>query len=262
MKILLLNDNPVVTKLVTLSAQKTSDELDIVESIEELESKTYDLFAIDDNLYTKEIMDEVKSKTKYKSSLYICSRDAENTDEFEHVLKKPFLPTDLVELLATIGNEMDTLNLDETEIESEDIKTQELDDLDLELGSDSELDLDTDLDLDELSLDDISDDLDLDKDLDAELDTDIELDAGLSMDDLSIEDDEFSDSILDKEELQEVQDLLDETEISDDLDIDDSNDELELGLESEEVVDDSNDELELELESEEVVDDSNDELEL
>ena len=32
MKILLLNDNPVVNKLVTLSAQKTSDELEVVEN--------------------------------------------------------------------------------------------------------------------------------------------------------------------------------------------------------------------------------------
>lgn len=43
MNILLLNDNPVVTKLVTLSAQKTSDELEIVGSVEEIQDGTYDL---------------------------------------------------------------------------------------------------------------------------------------------------------------------------------------------------------------------------
>ena len=38
MKILLLNDNPVVNKLVTLSAQKTSDKLDVVNSIDSIQS--------------------------------------------------------------------------------------------------------------------------------------------------------------------------------------------------------------------------------
>ena len=57
MKILLLNDNPVVNKLVTLSAQKTSDELDVVNSIDDIDSRSYDLLVVDDTSYSDEMFE-------------------------------------------------------------------------------------------------------------------------------------------------------------------------------------------------------------
>jgi len=92
-KILLLNDNPVVNKLVTLSAQKTSDNLDVATNIDEIEGKQYDLLVVDDTLYSDELFEELNSKVKYSKSLYICSRDAQAVDSFDSILKKPFLPT-------------------------------------------------------------------------------------------------------------------------------------------------------------------------
>jgi len=56
-KILLLNDNPVVNKLVTLSAQKTSDELDVVNSIDDIDSRSYDLLVVDDTSYSDEMFE-------------------------------------------------------------------------------------------------------------------------------------------------------------------------------------------------------------
>ena len=57
MKILLLNDNPVVNKLVTLSAQKTSDELDFALHVEDVAYTSYDLVVVDDSLGGDEILD-------------------------------------------------------------------------------------------------------------------------------------------------------------------------------------------------------------
>ena len=60
MNILLLNDNPVVTKLVTLSAQKTGSEIFIASNIDEIQGESYDLIIVDEALYSLDLMDELK----------------------------------------------------------------------------------------------------------------------------------------------------------------------------------------------------------
>ena len=179
MNILLINDNPVVNKLVTLSAQKTSDNLEVVDSLENLESSTYDLVVIDDTLYSDELHIELNAKVQYSSSLYICARDAEEVSDFTKILKKPFLPTDLVELfsvLSKVVDEIDLSVLDEHENEAS-LELQELEDEIEELES-----LDEELDLGELE---------------DELEEEI-----------------TGDRILDAEEAQKVKDLLEETDMN------------------------------------------------
>ncbi|MCD6172612.1 MAG: DNA topoisomerase IV, partial [Sulfurimonas sp.] len=161
MKILLLNNNPVVNKLVTLSAQKTSDELEIVENADAISENSYDLLVVDDIIYSDELMSEVKEKTTFTKSLYICSRDAENTDIFTTVIKKPFLPTDLVELFSSLGKE---LEIEEPIEEPMNDNIVSLDEPNLEeLDLNEELDLEDDLNLDEIEIED--DSLDLEDDL-------------------------------------------------------------------------------------------------
>ncbi len=179
MNILLINDNPVVNKLVTLSAQKTSDNLEVVDSLENLESSTYDLVVIDDTLYSDELHIELNAKVQYSSSLYICARDAEEVSDFTKILKKPFLPTDLVELfsvLSKVVDEIDLSVLDEHENEAS-LELQELEDEIEELES-----LDEELDLGELEDE--------------------------------LEEEMTGDRILDAEEAQKVKDLLEETDMN------------------------------------------------
>ncbi len=208
MNILLINDNPVVNKLVTLSAQKTSDNLEVVDSLENLESSTYDLVVIDDTLYSDELHMELNAKVQYSSSLYICARDAEEVSDFTKILKKPFLPTDLVELfsvLSKVVDEIDLSVLDEHENEAS-LELQELED---------------EIEIEELEgLDELEDEIEELESLDEELD------LGELEDEL--EEEMTGNRILDDEEAQKVKDLLDET----DMNIDD-----ELLLEAEEEID-------------------------
>lgn len=102
MKILLFNDNPVVRKLVALSAQKTKDELDIVWSVEEIEESGYDLLIIDDALYSEETFESLKETVTFTASLLMATRGNAVPAGFDHVINKPFLPTDLVDLFARI----------------------------------------------------------------------------------------------------------------------------------------------------------------
>ena len=220
MKILLLNDNPVVNKLVTLSAQKTSDELTVAATVDEVESGSYDLIVIDDTLYTDNLLEELQAKISFSKSLYICSRDAESAEEFTSTLKKPFLPTDLVELFASFSRDVGS-NAEEAVV---------LDDLDAMENFDESEDITDDLD----SLDDLGDLGDLDDDDDSDI---------MNLDDIDLDDDE--DGILDTDEAQKVKDLLDET--SEDIEDLESVDDEDLDLDLDGLLDDEiDDELELE----------------
>ncbi|MCW9027136.1 MAG: DNA topoisomerase IV, partial [Thiovulaceae bacterium] len=151
MKILLLNDNPVVNKLVTLSAQKTSDELDVATNIDEVNTGSYDLVVVDDTVFKHELMQELKSKIIYDKSLYICSKDAEFEEGFTSTLKKPFLPTDLVEIFSHFGRDVESDDMD-TPINDE-IDEEETDDMDNINLDDKEDDLEDEGE--ELNLDDL-----------------------------------------------------------------------------------------------------------
>ena len=102
MKILLFNDNPVVRKLVALSAQKTKDELSVVWSVDEIEGSEYDLLIMDDALYSDDTFESLNNRIDVKSKLLMATRGNAVPDGFDHVINKPFLPTDLVDLLIHI----------------------------------------------------------------------------------------------------------------------------------------------------------------
>ncbi|MDD2358560.1 MAG: hypothetical protein PHX13_11685 [Thiovulaceae bacterium] len=207
MNILLLNDNPVVTKLVTLSAQKTGSEILIVNNVEEILGGSYDLLIVDEALYSSSLMDELKSKISYKRSLYMLSRGSQSIDEFDHEVKKPFLPTDLVELLSLISAAV--LKMKDEPVAPAHVELEE------------DLDLNKDLDHEVLTDSDIDDGFNLD-------DFDLNLDD-IDLDNLDLADDEIG-SILDQDEVQEVKNLLDEAESEkeeDELNLDN-----ELGLDN------------------------------
>ncbi len=128
MRILLLNDNPVVRKLVALSAQKTKDDLDVIWSLDEIEHPHYDLLIVDDALYSDEMISQLKEKVSFRSSVLMATRGAATPAGFDKVINKPFLPTDLVELFAGIAQSLPELSVDEGK-KSTDVIDDLLDDL-------------------------------------------------------------------------------------------------------------------------------------
>ncbi|MFA6136827.1 MAG: DNA topoisomerase IV [Sulfurimonas sp.] len=222
MKILLLNDNPVVNKLVTLSAQKTSDDLEVISSIDDISSQSCDLLVLDDTLYTDEGWEEIQEKVKFKKSLYICAKNAIEVSGFTATLKKPFLPTELVELFSTLSKGLSPTDLSETQEAAKTKSLHQLNDLE-----EDEISLDDELEsLDYLdNLDDLRDDElinlehlgeleDLEGDetsLDDEL-NDLEEETTQKHEKETLAKEDENPAILDKDELQEVQELLDEAE--------------------------------------------------
>lgn len=209
MNILLFNDNPVVRKLVALSAQKTRDNLSVVWSMEEIEESGYDLLIIDDALYSDEMFASLKEAVAFKVTLLMATRGNAIPAGFDHVINKPFLPTDLVDLFANINGGLSSKVSEKVIDLGESVPPSPKEDpylaIDLE---ESLLDLETaahDKEDELYDLGGISDNLDLD-DLSDELD--------------SFENEEHP-AILDHEEVAEVRGLLEETE-NDEL-LDDEN---------------------------------------
>lgn len=106
MKILLFNDNPVVRKLVALSAQKTKDDLSVVWSVDEIEGSEYDLLIVDDALYSDDMFESLDERVRVKSKLLMATRGNGIPAGFDHVINKPFLPTDLVDMLVQIDKKV------------------------------------------------------------------------------------------------------------------------------------------------------------
>ena len=103
MNILLVNSDAIVAKLVKLSTQKTGDRLDTVTSIDEIRDESYDLLILDGELFSRDFLERLNDRIIYAHSLFITTRESEDTDLFEKHLYKPFLPTELLRMLHQIG---------------------------------------------------------------------------------------------------------------------------------------------------------------
>jgi len=200
MKILLFNDNPVVRKLVALSAQKTKDDLSVVWSVEEIEESGYDLLIIDDALYSDETFQSLKEAVKYKATLLMATRGNAVPAGFDHVINKPFLPTDLVDLFAKIDKDLTSKTSEEVIDLATGIKPSNEEDMDGAINlEDTNLDFGSDKDEGFIlhDTDDHTDNFEIN-------DTFEELEG-------SHEEENFP-AILDHEEVEEVRGLLEDTE--------------------------------------------------
>ena len=221
MNILLVNDNPVVTKLVTLSAQKTGDELEIVNDMEQINAKSYDLLIFDNERFDPMLFDALISEVTFARKLFMGSRDIDKPDGFDVMVNKPFLPTDLVELFTDISHELENLPSDEMPVFEEMALDEEIN---LEhLDDDDTVDLEQNM-----AISDDEETMDLDSAIEALSDEEVDLDDALHLeaesDEVSLEvtdevtealEEDVLDSILDKDDLEEVQALLEEEALHD-----------------------------------------------
>ncbi|ULO00038.1 hypothetical protein [Campylobacter molothri] len=218
MKILLLNENSVVSRLISLSAKKMSYEF------EELNTYSEDLGHYDVIVVDSDVPAPLKVlKEKCDKLIFLAPRN-QNVDIDAQILYKPFLPTDFLNLLNGENLKIDdTITTTAIEDSNDETIKDELDINDLNLddkSSEDELKID-DLNLDfddkssedELKIDDLNLDFD-DKSSEDELKID---DLNLDFDDKSSEDElkiddlnlDFDDEKSDEENLniEETKDL-------------------------------------------------------
>ncbi|MFV0947250.1 hypothetical protein [Campylobacter jejuni] len=158
MKILLLNENPVVSRLISLSAKKMSYDFEELNAYNENLSN-YDVIIVDsDTPAPLKIL-----KEKCNRLIFLAPRNQNVEDIDAQILQKPFLPTDFLNLLN-----------------NKDVNKHTSIDLPM-LSNDENPYVDISLDLDNLNLDDLPDENSLDINSDG-------------MEDLSFDDDAQDDN--------------------------------------------------------------------
>ncbi|ECL7710527.1 hypothetical protein FT004_01105 [Campylobacter jejuni] len=159
MKILLLNENPVVSRLVSLSAKKMSYDFEELNAYSEILGN-YDVIVVDsDTPAPLKIL-----KEKCDRLIFLAPRN-QNIDIDAQILQKPFLPTDFLNLLnnkdankhtsidlpmlsndenpyADISLDLDNLNLNDLPDENPlDINSEGMEDLSFDDNADKALEV-------------------------------------------------------------------------------------------------------------------------
>jgi len=101
MDILLINTNPIVSKLFQSFAEDKMIQLEEVSSVERLKTMHYDVIFIDESLCKQYFSTVLESFT---SSSKVCiSYDLEAVEGFDATLQKPFLPSQIMDILEDVS---------------------------------------------------------------------------------------------------------------------------------------------------------------
>ncbi|TWO18016.1 hypothetical protein YZ82_08395 [Campylobacter hyointestinalis] len=159
MKVIVVNDNPAVSRLINISLTRLGYEFNEVKNLEDITSKDNELLICDSSLFDK----DVDYSSYAKNILYLVPRGSK-IDENAQILEKPFLPTDFIETVEKIispknHDKAEDKNSDFNDLDAydnvklgnefgefEDIKDADFEDNqdEIEASNDSFLDLDDD----------------------------------------------------------------------------------------------------------------------
>ena len=113
MRLLLLNNNPAVSRLIKLSVDKAGYEMDEFEDYGLVPLKVYDVIMVDNESYEEEELVSLCEHSSCQYVVYICQRGSKKPDFVNVSLEKPFLPTDFLLLLDKIKNVLESLKQQE-----------------------------------------------------------------------------------------------------------------------------------------------------
>ncbi len=103
MKILLINNNPVVSRLTALSARKEDIQIDEIQEVTELQADKYDIVFVDSDSWTKDVHDVISEDIKSKKLvLFYAEGDEEEQKHFDVSILKPFLPSEVSAVIRTL----------------------------------------------------------------------------------------------------------------------------------------------------------------
>lgn len=100
MKVILLNNNPAVSKLASVSLNKLGYEFVEIDNLETIVDNEADLIICDSGLYNS----EVNYLGYAQNQLFLIPRNQSNQYDIaqNEILQKPFLPTDFIDIIKVI----------------------------------------------------------------------------------------------------------------------------------------------------------------
>ena len=100
MKILLINANPVVSRLLTLCTRDADLLLDEVKGVDEIKDVAYDLLFVDDGAYVDNI-NPLLENGSIRKKVFI-SYDKDIAKDFDETIQKPFLPSQIIKVIDSV----------------------------------------------------------------------------------------------------------------------------------------------------------------
>ena len=128
MKILLINTNPVVSRLVSLCMRDESIVFEEVEHVTEAGESAYDVVFVDDASYNDKVAAFSGWVAQVGKLVFLSGRDSgeEIGGKFDLVIKKPFLPSQIQAVIDQMKEEMPDNTEAEEQILSFDPETEEV----------------------------------------------------------------------------------------------------------------------------------------
>lgn len=102
MQILLINTNPVVSRLISLCTRENDIQLTEISSTDEIENNHFDLVFIDDAVFSSLSEEKIKSLHANKMILLSSKDDYSQSDLVDDIVKKPFLPSQILNILESL----------------------------------------------------------------------------------------------------------------------------------------------------------------
>ncbi len=119
MKILLINANPVVSRLLALCTRGEHIVLDEVKGVDTIEDVDYDILFVDDASYLDHV-DALLKDRRIRKKVFI-SYDEDMVKGFDQTIKKPFLPSQIMKVIESV--DMSQVIDNSENIEEESIST-------------------------------------------------------------------------------------------------------------------------------------------
>lgn len=222
MQVLLINQNATIERLVSLSCNKLGFGLSKAVDIGNIADEECDFIIIDSDLYNAQEFEGVKNSFPSANCLIILPKSMQKPSEFEYSVEKPFLPTELVDILQNAKPKEGVFGDDSFAFGGDDLLPQETQDSTEdemllgfdnepsdELQTDKELDMTFDEDIASEDMGEMPTDI-IEPHIDEQLDDTDSMLAGLDMDIDMIEED-AQHAIEDAQELDDFADLGEES---------------------------------------------------
>jgi len=108
MKILLISENATIQKLFSLTAEKRGDVLFIGKK-DAIPEDNYELVFIDSDIFSSELFNYLKNSFVNAKFILLMNKNEDKIEGFDEYITKPFLPTDIIEILNKFDNKEESL---------------------------------------------------------------------------------------------------------------------------------------------------------
>ena len=115
MNILLINTNPVVSRLLALCTRDEHMVLDEVKSVDAVERSGYDIVFVDEAVYTDNMISLLDEGLHIRTKVLLSYSEA-LVRGFDQTVKKPFLPSHIIKILEQIESSKAVEDVGETEL--------------------------------------------------------------------------------------------------------------------------------------------------